>query len=79
MMMAIEMVDGAGDIDWRGGPAGRTGTAAVDSSAPGIGGMASLKLLPFLHGRDSSFEVVADGKPREIMVTTRFIPLYSEE
>ena len=55
MMVEIGVVGGTGDMDRRGGTAGRTGTAAVDSSAPVTGGVASLSLLAFLHGRGVFF------------------------
>ena len=48
------------------GKAGRRGTAEVDSSAPGTGGVASLSLLLLL--------MKIHGKPIEIMVTKRLIP-----
>ena len=55
MVVAIEMVEGVGDMDGKGGIAGTSGTAAVGSSALGTGGVASLSLLPFLHGRGVFF------------------------
>ena len=51
MAVLIGMVGKAGDMDGKGGKAGATGTFAVGSSDLGTSGVASLTLLPFLHGR----------------------------
>ena len=79
MTVAIGVVGRAGDMDGRVGTAGRTGAAAVDLSAPRTDRVESLSLLPFPPWKKSLLLKLllmkVDGKPREIMATTRFIPL----
>ena len=58
MAVSIGMVGGAGDMNEKGGIAGTIGAATVDSWSLGIGEVASLTLLPFLHGRGVSFKAV---------------------
>ena len=55
MVVVIGTVGGAGDMDGKEGIAGTTGTATVDSSAHGTGGVATLTFPPFLHGRGVFF------------------------
>ena len=55
MVVSIGMAGGAKDMVEKGGIAGTTGTATVDSSALGTGRNAALSLLSFLHEREVFF------------------------